>query len=209
MSPLAIALMGALLIPLFATSRRSSILGLAAQGLLMAAIAWRGESTPDTLQSWIAFVDLALIRGVFVPFGLYTAQKGQSTSPRDEVISPNLFSWALVLGMVLGAFNLAERLIAESGEAQTLVALAISGVLFALFVLASAKEPFGQLIGALRLENSIALLELGGAHHPAVLFQLVLLVLFGATFLVFRWYLGVLPASGEAAADNAPDLLSL
>jgi hydrogenase-4 membrane subunit HyfE len=209
MNPLLIALLGALVIPLFVGTWRTSLLGLSAQGLLMAALAHRAAASLDTAHDWIRLLDLALIRGLVMPAALYAVLKGQGARARNDVIPPNLFFWTLALAVGLAAFNFAEHLVSEPGEPQTLVAVAVAGLLLGFLVLSGSSEPFGQMVGALRIENAIALLELSGNDHPALGLQLALLAIFSATLGLFCWYLATLKEPGEESAESAPDSLSL
>jgi hypothetical protein len=52
------------------------------------------------------------------------------------------------------------------------------------------------MIGALRIENGIAMFELGGHHDPAM--QIAQTVILIATILLFRWYLKTLPRASAA-----------
>lgn len=205
MSPLLLALLGVLVVPLFVGSWRASLLGLAAQGLLMAGIAHRAELPLRPVEGWITFVDLALIRGVFTPLALYAVLRRQSVPARNDVIPPNLFFWTLALGLGLVAFNFSERLVAEPGPAQTLVALAIAGVLLGFLVLSGASGPFSQMVGALRIENSIVLLELSSGDHPATGLRLAMLAAFVTTMGFFCWYLSTLAQDSEVARASAAD----
>lgn len=210
MSPLLIALLGVMLAPLFVATWRFSLLGLAGQGLLMASIAsslMHGERTPS---DWITLVDLGLVRGLVVPFALYALLRRKNIPARNDVIPPSLLSWTVAMGMVLVSFNFAEELVTPDGEQRTLVAVAAAGFLLGFLVLATRTGPLSQVIGALRVENAIALLELGGDHHatgPGV--QLGLLAVFIATVAYFRWYLGALvggPADASASGQEGPSL---
>ncbi len=196
MSPLLIALLGILLIPLFVATWRTSLLGVGCQGLIMAFIAYRLDPTPSTPGDWIALADLAIVRGFGAPFALYTVLRAQNAPPRNDLIPPNLLSWTLALGMVLVSFSFAELLVSDPGEQRTLVAVAAAGVLLGFLVLATQSGPFSQMIGALRIENAIALLELGGEKHESPLgVQLGFLGVFIATIAFFRWYLTRFAAS--------------
>lgn len=201
MSPLLVALLGVLLVPLFVATWRTSLLGLAGQGLLMAMIA-RRIAPPETVEGWFTLAELAVVRGFLAPFALYGVLRARKTSARNDVIPPNLLSWTAALGLVLLAFSFAERLVPEGGEARTLVAVATSGVLLGFLVLATQSGPFSQVIGVLRIENAIALLELGDARHatPFAL-QLGLVAIFVATVGLFRWYLQTLVATVESAVE--------
>jgi len=209
MNPLLIALLGALVIPLFVGTWRTSLLGLSAQGLLMAALVHRAAPSLDTAHDWLTLLDLALIRGVGMPVALYAVLKAQGARARNDVMPPNLFFWTLALALGLAAFNLAERLVSEPGEPQTLVAVAVAGLLLGFLVLSGSSEPFGQMVGALRIENAIVLLELSGNDHPALGLQLAMLAIFVATLGFFCWYLATLKEPAEESLESAPDSLSL
>ena len=71
MNALLVALLLVLLLPLFAASWRTSLLGLAGQGLLMAWIAIRLRPEHATAAQWLTLVDLVLLRGVLGPWLLY------------------------------------------------------------------------------------------------------------------------------------------
>jgi hydrogenase-4 membrane subunit HyfE len=208
MSPLLLALLGAMLIPLFVATWRMSLFGLCLQGLIMAALAYPGLQPMSSAESWLRIVDLALVRGLLAPLVLYTVLRAQGAPSRNDVISANLFSWTLALGTVLAGFNFAESLVSEAGEQQTLVAVAVAGFLLGFLVLANATTPFSQMTAVLRIENSIALLELSGGQHSPFGMQLGMLAIFVATIGFFRWYLATLEAS-EGQREAAPDSLTL
>jgi hydrogenase-4 membrane subunit HyfE len=134
------------------------------------------------------------------------ARKGAA---RNDVIPPNLLSWTVALAMVLVAFDFSERLVPE-GDQRTLVAVAASGVMFGFLVLATQSDPLSQMIGALRIENAIALFELGGLRHePQLTLQLGQLVVVVLTIVLFRSYLLMTEESATAAPpskEEAPTL---
>jgi hydrogenase-4 membrane subunit HyfE len=200
MSPLLVALVAVLVLPLFIATWRASLLGLGCQGILIALIAYRFEHSPNTLGAWLTLADLAVLRGMLAPLALYTVLRAQNVPARSDVIPPNFLSWTLALGIVLLAFSLAESLVPQTGEQRTLVAVAGAGVMLGFLVLSTQSSPFSQMIGVLRIENAIALLELGGTGHAQPLgLQLGLLMAFVATVAYFRWYLTVLDPGGVAS----------
>jgi hydrogenase-4 membrane subunit HyfE len=204
MSPLLIALLGVMLVPLFVATWRTSLYGLGLQGLLMALIANRLEPTPHTVGQWVTLVDLALVRGILVPAALFSILRARNAPARNDVISPNLISWTLAFAMVLVAFSVSDELVKEPGDQRTLVAVAASGLMLGFLVLAAQSGPLSQMIGALRIENAIALVELGGKRHEAPLgVQLGLLGVFLATVGLFRWYLRTIDPAA-APIDPAP-----
>lgn len=206
MSPLLVALLMVLLVPLFVGKWRTSLLGLALQGVLTAWIAVRLHPDLTSVAAWIRLADLALLRGVFAPWWLAREMRSQNAADRIDVIPPNMLSWALALGIVLVAFHFAEALIAKPGEQQALVAVATVGVLLGFLVLATQPTPFSQMVGALRIENAVALLELGGdAHHAALGVQLGQITVVAVTVLLYRWYLATLGAVGAARGEDGPE----
>ena len=199
MNPLLIAFVGVLLVPLFVASWRLSLLGLTAQGLLMAAIRYQLDPSLDTVDAWVALFDLVVVRGLGAPFLLYAVLRAQRAPARNDVLPPNLMSWTLAIAFVLVAFRFADLLVAVDNAEHDFVATASAGLLLGLLVLATQTGPFSQMIGALRIENGIALLEL--SRHTddedlaMTLAQLAILIV---TVLLFRWYLRILPRTSVA-----------
>jgi hydrogenase-4 membrane subunit HyfE len=203
-SSLLIALLGALLVPLFVGTWRTSLAGLGAQGLLMALIAWRLEANPSTFEDWLVLVDLVVVRGFVAPLALFTVLHRRKAPSRSDVIPPNLLSWTFALGLVLASFSFSETLVVDPGDPQTLVAVATAGVLLGFLVLATQSEPFGQMVGALRVENAIALLELGGEPgESSIPLRLGVIGVFCATVALYRWVLTA-GVSGRAGSDPSP-----
>ena len=214
MSPLLIALLAALLIPLFVGTWRMSLLGLAVQGLILASIAYPVLRPLRSGHAWLTLADLGFVRGVLIPLALYAVLRAQGAPARNDTIAPNLFSWTLALGMVLAAFNLADVLVSEAGQEQALVAIAVAGVLLGFLVLASATGPFSQMVGALRIENAIATLQLSRAHESSFALELSMFAVFLGTVALFRWYLASgggpeLGSGSEEERESAPDSLTL
>ena len=206
MSPLLIAFLGVLLVPLFVATWRTSLLGLACQGGLMAWLAFRMGADPRTLDGLITLTDLAVVRGMVAPLILYRVLRAQNLPPRNDVIPPNLLSWTLALGVVLVAFNFSASLVPEYGARRVLVAVATSALMLAFLVLATQSGTFSQIVGALRFENAIALFELGSAPEHAPLGIKVsqgLVVL--ATVLLYRWYLANLTTASPADSPGAAE----
>jgi hypothetical protein len=59
------------------------------------------------------------------------------------------------------------------------------------------------MVGVLRIENAIALFELGGAHeHGMLAIQLGQVAVFAVTIALCRWYLKVLGASTVAQPES-------
>lgn len=205
MNPILISLLGVMLVPLFVGTWRPSLLGISAQGLVMALIAYHQDPSTESVRDWIALIDLAVLRGVVAPYVLYRVLSARGAPRRNDVIPPNLLSWTFALGSVLVAFRFAERMVPESGEQQTLLAVTAAGFLLGFLVLSTQVGPFSQMVGVLRIENAIALFELGGEeHHGPLSIQLGLTAVVLATVLLYGWYLARLDTEGTASAESAP-----
>jgi hypothetical protein len=172
----------------------------------MAWITYRMDPALSTASDWFTLADLVLVRGIWAPLALYGVLRAQNTPARSDVIPPNLLSWTIALGVVAVSFTFSESLVAEHGQKQTLVAVATAGVLLGFFVLATQSNPFSQMVGALRIENAIALCELGGERRhslPAIqLGQIAVVVL---TVALYRGYLQMLTVHRDAMAQDAPE----
>jgi hydrogenase-4 component E len=195
-NPILIAFLGVLIVPLFLASWRLSLAGLAVQGLLMAWIGYEQHPALDSVGAWIQVIDLVAVRGLAAPLALYAVLRGQGATPRSDVIPPNLMSWTLAIGFVFVAFRFADLLVPADDLEHSFVAAAGAGVLLGLLVLSTQIGPFSQMVGALRIENGIAMFELSGHRDPAM--QLAQLVILVATILLFRWYLKTLPRATVA-----------
>ena len=202
MSPLLIGFLGVLLVPLFVASWRLSLIGLVGQGLILAWISYRLDPALDTVETWLGLFDFVIVRGLGAPIAFYAVLRAQKAPPRNDVLPPNLMSWTLAIVLVLVAFRFADLLVKVEGDEQTFVAVAAASLLLGLLVLATQTGPFSQMIGALRIENAIALFELGGPHDPEGLgLRIGQTTLVIVTILLFRWYLQNLPRSTVARAS--------
>jgi len=192
MNPLLIGFVGVLLVPLFVASWRLSLFGLAAQALLMAWISYQLDPGLSSVGAWVGMFDLVVVRGLGAPLALYAVLRSQRVTARNDVILPNLMSWTLAIALVLVAFRFADMLVPIEGNEHSVVAGATAGLLLGLLVLATQTGPFSQMVGALRIENGIALFELGDGHHELAI-QIAQTVILIVTVLLFRWYLKSLP----------------
>jgi len=203
MSPLLMGLLGVMLVPLFLATWRSSLIGLSLQGFLIAWAAYRLDPNLRAVGSWLLLVDLVLVRGVGAPLLLYRILSARKRSARNDIIAPNLLSWTIAFGLVLAAFNLSAALVPTDGDQRAIISVASAGVLLAFLVLASQSTTFGQVIGVLRLENGIALFELGGEHrhHDGLVIQLGQVTIVAGTLGLYVW---LLSSFSEASSPSAP-----
>lgn len=206
MSPLLMGLLGVMVVPLFVATWRASLFGLSCQGFLIAWAAYRLRPDLHVASTWLTLFDLAAVRGLLAPLLLYRLLRSQNRAPRHDIISPNLLSWTVALGLVLAAFNLASILVPIDGDERALTSVAAAAVLLAFLILASQSSPFGQVVGALRLENGIALFELGGGHHREVLaVQIGQMAVVAVTIGLYLWLLRGLSESGSLKPEPARD----
>jgi hydrogenase-4 membrane subunit HyfE len=210
MSPLLMGLLGVMVVPLFVATWRSSLFGLSCQGLLIAWAAYRLRPEPHAIETWLTLTDLVLVRGVAAPLLLYRLLLSQKRAARHDIIAPNLLSWTMALGLVLAAFNLSAALVPVDGDQRSLISVATAGVLLGFLILASQSTPFGQVVGALQLENGIALFELGGErHHDSLLTRVGQLAVVAGTLALYIWLLRGLSEGSSvrpAATQDEPTL---
>jgi len=200
-----VALLGVLVLPIFVGNWRVSLVGLSAQGLLLAWIASRHDpSALDHASGWIGLVDFGAVRGVLAPLTMWRLLSARQVPGRNDVVAPNLFSWGLALGCVLLAFRLAAKL-SPGASSHTLLAVSIAALLLGFLILSMQSSPLSQIIGLLRIENAVALFELhasAGAHEPIGL-RLGVSLAFLVSVGFFRWYLArlVQPPTGMDAEE--------
>lgn len=207
MNPLLIAFIAVLLVPLFVASWRLSLFALAAQGLLMASLSYQLDPDMSSPSAWVEMVDLVFVRGLGAPLALYVVMRARHATSRSDVIPPNLMSWTLALALVLVAFRFADMLVPVEGDEHSFVAGATAGVLLGLLVLATQTGPLSQMVGVLRIENAIALFELGSHGHELAV-QVAQLVLLVVTILMFQWYLRTLPQKGAAKVSAVEGMIT-
>lgn len=190
MTGLLIAFVITLLVPLFVGTWRTSLLGLAVQGALMAAIALRHQGEVLSVATGVSMLDLVLLRTIGAPLALHLVLRAQGVPARNDVIAPNLFSWAIALAMVVVAFRTADVLVPTEGDEQLLVAVACASFLLGMFVLSTGRGTVSQVIGLMRVENAIALFELGrGSDHESLAIRLGQSALMLVSIGFYRWYL--------------------
>ncbi|MBK7402352.1 MAG: hypothetical protein IPJ34_40485 [Myxococcales bacterium] len=208
MSGLLIAFVLVLVVPLFVATWRTSLLGLALQGALMTAIAFR-HGLHLSVHALPELVDLVVVRTLLTPALLRHALRLRHAGPRNDVIPPNLLSWTVALALVVAAFRVAAVLVPAEGDPQTLVGVATAGVLLGLLVLATRSSPISEVVGALRVENAVALFELGSLGHRGVGLRLSQSTITLITVVYFARYLralhGVTGAEPEGESAPAPE----
>jgi hydrogenase-4 component E len=203
MNGILIAFQIVLLVPLFVGTWRVSLLGLSLQGFLMAWIAFR-LGFHLSVDSVIEVVDLVLLRALAGPLLLYRVLLQQNAPRHNDVIAPNLLSWVVAFSLVLLAFRLSDVLVPGESELQLLVAVSTSALLLGFLVLSTRTGPLSQLVGLLRIENAIALFELGAVHHASIGIRLGQTAITLVSIGFYRWYLRNVSAE-ETTVVPAPE----
>lgn len=211
MTGILIAFVIALLVPLFVSKWRTSLLGLAVQGALLAAIAYRQHGFSISVSTAITIVDLVVVRTIVMPAWFFRTLRRQNAPLRNDVIAANLFSWAMALALVVVAFRTADVLVPVEGNEQALVAVSSAAFLLGMFVLATARGMVSQVVGLMRVENAIALFELvTPSEHTSLAIRIGQTAMMVMSVGFCRWYLTglvrepvptVTPVPAEEAAD--------
>jgi hydrogenase-4 component E len=211
LNTLLVTLLGASLIPVFIATHGASLIGLGCQGVLMALILHRVEPSPERLADALALFDLACVRGLLAPLCLYRVLGARHAQAQRGRLRQSLLSWTGAILLVLASFSFAEVLVPTRGEQQTLVAVAAAGLSLGFLVLATQSDPLSQVIGLVRIENAIALLELAADRRDAHAgIQLALTGVFVATLAASTWYLNSLDPepllAGRVSDGEGPTL---
>lgn len=161
-----------------------------------------------SLDTALTFVDLIVVRAIAAPLALHRVLRSRNAPSRNDVIPPNMLSWTVAIVLVVFAFQFAGIAIPRESDEQTLVAVSASGLLLGLLVLGTQSGPFSQMVGALRIENAIALFELGDAsHHEAIGIRLGQTCVLAISVAMFAWYLRTLKADEPGfTAEESPAL---
>lgn len=200
MNPIMALLLGSFILPLFISSWRTGLACLAAQGILMAWMALQAGPHAGAPDSVFAMTDYLVIRGIGLPWALFSALRSRKAPNSVDIIPRNLLAWITALGLVLLAFNFSALLTQEPDGPRHSVSVVVSGVLLGLFILSTARTLFGQMLGAVYFENSIALFELTHAGHAEPWgLRIGLMLVAVLTFGLYRWFLagGVEPDAGK------------
>lgn len=205
MSPLLLSLLIVLILPLFLATWRVSLAGLALQGVLMGWLAFRVH--PHwSMELALTEIDLIGLRAVAVPLFLGRVLARGRAASRNDVIPPNMLAWTAALALVLLAFRFADAASPGGGDAYLVVAVSMTGVLLGLLILATQSGAFSQVVGVLRIENAIALFEIGtSAAEESLAIRLGQLLVLALTLAIFALHLGRMGGTGVTALSEAQE----
>ena len=201
MTTLLIAFLLVVVTPFLMATWRTALATLSLQGLLMGWMVFRREpvSFPETI---IALVDLVAVRGLLVPFMLYRTMRVQNPPRRGDSIPPNMLSWTMVGALIAIAFRFASQLDPVDPASRTTF-VAVSALLLGLFTLATQTGVLTQAVGALCIENAIALFELGQDERatplPIKLGLAAVFLLSACMYVLYVRWLRPIPAQEPAA----------
>jgi hypothetical protein len=124
----------------------------------------------------------------------------RNAPPRNDVLAPNLVSWAMAIALVVMSFRAADALVPVEGDEQMLVAVSATGFSLGLFVLATSRGTFSQIIGIVRIENAIALFELGaGGGHDDSAIRVAMTAILLVSIFFYCWYLDHVRVEGNTS----------
>jgi hydrogenase-4 component E len=199
MTSLLVGFVIVLIAPIVLASWRMSLLGLALQGLLMGWLMLEA-GRPPSVAVVISLVDLILVRGLVVPAYLYRALRDRGAPGRNDVLPANLFSWALAGVTLFLSLRFGKIIDGADASLATQHFVATAAFLLGLLILGTQNAPFSQIIGALRIENAIALFELSAPSPQPLSIQIGLLAVFVLTVATFVVFLRRLPVVGASTA---------
>ena len=200
MMVLLVAMLFAVMVPLFARTWRTMFRALGLQGLLLAIIAYSSlGSHADDVAVWVLIADLALLRGIFAPVFLHRMVKDRTRSPELELVPSNLVFWGIAVVIVATALWFGAKIPPVDTLPSLHLGVALTMVLLGLYVLSLQTRPLGQVIGALIIENGVVLLELLLNHHVALPVELALSGVFLGSILAFGILLRRLESPTEVA----------
>jgi len=192
-----------LVTPLLIGTWRVSLLGLAAQGFVLSWMMLE-HGFKDDFTFVVQLLDVVVVRTLVAPRMLHGILRSRNMPARNDVIPPNLLSWALAGVLLLFAFRFAQRFHPQDVAASTHLAVATATVLLGFLVLASGNSLFSQMVGFLRVENGIFLFELSSTHHMPPLVQLAVSGVYLGTVLLFGYFLRHQPQVTTGAQEVAP-----
>jgi hydrogenase-4 membrane subunit HyfE len=206
MMVLLVAILIAIIAPLFARTWRVMFRMLGLQGLLLAIIAYQNLAHHiDDIAVWVLLADLVVLRGLFVPAFLHRMVADRTRSPELELVPSNLVFWGISVGVMITALWFGAKIPPVDTLPSLHLGVALTAVLLGLYVLTLQTRPIGQVIAAITIENGVVLLELLLKHHVALPVELALSAVFLMSLIAFGFLLRRLEAAEAAEAAPHPD----
>ena len=208
MSALLVAMLSVLILPHVMVRWRIAVAALGMQGLLMGMLLL--QYRPLDAHVTLPLVDLLVVRGVLVPLLLERAMRSRVGSRHGETVPLRLLSLALVTAIIVLAFGFARRLEPLGGEPQLQLAVAASTLLLGLYQLSMHTSTLWQAIGALTVENAIALFALDdGLAGSALPGEVGLLAVFLVSVFLYAGFMKRLSPEDTASPIGDEEDVSL
>ena len=196
----------AVFLPLFVSSWRVAILGIALQGLCIAFISFSQGIVfePDSI---LRLVDLVCLRFIAVPVVFFGLLRHCRPAPSFDLIPANLVTWILSLGLLILGLNLGHRLHPEDLSKAFLTGAVACALLVGLLILSVQIDNLGQMVGLLYIESGITLFETLGHQEPwfiQIALSLLFLWLLGLMGRFSQKFIRVEPANDDSKRELNP-----
>lgn len=173
-------------------------------GLQALAVGWLTLHHADNnLHALAAGLEILVLRGWLVPWGLRRALAPQAAALRVDVMPSNLFTWGVAITLIIVAFQFGNGARADL-RALTLGVIAAT-LTMSFLVLATNREPLAQLIALLYMENAIVLFETLLPHPWPTPVHLVLGSVYLGTAALGIWLAGSAHPTDATSATPGED----
>lgn len=169
-------------LPLFVSSWRAALFGLAGQAFFTALILSRhegAESWSDLLQ----IIQVGSIRAIAIPLFLFTATRALTARREFNLLPPNLVLWFGAVSLIICGFWFGDRISPKNTLETLQIGTTSAAILISFFILAAQQAPLAQLVGALTLESGALLFESTLPHPEPPLIRFGL----AAVYVWFVW----------------------
>jgi hydrogenase-4 component E len=156
---LALLLLATALASVVARRLDSAVYLLAAQGLLLAAVAAVVALTTGSSHGYVAVVLTILAKVLAVPGILVFVLREVRRKQEVESVLPQRFVFLLAIGLVLVAYYVAGPITTLDGlVTRNALPTAVSLLLIGLFIMLIRKKTLSQILGLVVMENGLYLL---------------------------------------------------
>jgi hydrogenase-4 component E len=156
---LALLLLATALASVVARRLDSAVYLLAAQGLLLAAVAAVVDLTTGSSHGYVAVVLTILAKVLAVPGILVFVLREVRRKQEVESVLPQRFVFLLAIGLVLVAYYVAGPITTLDGlVTRNALPTAVSLLLIGLFIMLIRKKTLSQILGLVVMENGLYLL---------------------------------------------------
>lgn len=177
-------------IPLFISSWRTAIFGLALQAGFVALLLARVHDPWTHPGTAIQIAELLFIRMIVLPALIAGTLKRFKTGPELDLIPANLVAWGIAIGLLILSYSMGQRLYPEDLYFALHLGTSAFALLASLLVLALQRNAIGQALGILLFESGISLFESQMQHSQPWFIQFgISLVFLGLIIVASRFLL--------------------